>query len=53
MNKNLIIVIEFLLAGVALGGGRYIDLVFWERILLYLVLRGLFELIIRFTRLKS
>jgi len=52
MSKNLIIAIEIILAGVALGGGRYFGLVFWERILLYLALRGLFELVIRFSKKK-
>ena len=52
MHKNLIIAIEVLLAGVALGGGRYLGLVFWERILLYLALRSLFELVIRFSNKK-
>ena len=52
MHKNLIIAIEVLLAGIAIGGGRYLGLVIWERILLYLALRGVFELVIRFSNKK-
>ena len=52
MHKNLIIAIEVLLAGIAIGGGMYLGLVIWERILLYLALRGVFELVIRFSKKK-
>jgi len=51
-NKNFKIAIEFLLAAVAFGVGRYIGLVFWERILLFLVLYGLFELVLWYAKKK-
>ena len=51
-NKNFKIAIEFLLAGVAFGVGRYIGLVFWERIILFFVLYGLFELVLWYAKKK-
>jgi hypothetical protein len=49
-NKNFKIAIELLLAGVSFGVGRYIGLVFWERIILFLVLYGLFELALWYAK---
>ncbi len=51
-NKNFKLAIEFLLAGVAFGVGRYTGLVIWERIILFLVLYGLFELVLWNTKKK-
>ena len=51
-NKNFKLAIEFLLAGVAFGVSRYKGLVFWERIILFLFLYGLFELVLWNTKKK-
>ena len=51
-NKNFKLAIEFLLVGVTWGVGRYIGLDFWERIALFLVLYGLFELVLLYAKKK-
>jgi len=51
-NKNFKIAIELILAGISFGVGRYIGLVFWERIILFLVLYGIFELVLWNTKKK-
>ncbi len=51
-NKNFKIAVELLLAVVSFGVGRYIGLVFWERIILFIVLMGLFELVLWYAKKK-
>ena len=51
-NRTFKIAIELVLAGVSFGVGRYIGLVFWERIILFIVLMGLFELVLWYAKKK-
>ena len=51
-NINFKIAVELLLAGVSFGVGRFIGLVFWKRIILFIVLMGLFELVLWYAKKK-